>query len=300
MNSVKIIVPATTANLGPGFDSIGMALALYNEITFTPLASGLEIDICGEGASQLPRDASNLVYEAAQVVFNRLGNAPTGLCIQANNAIPVGSGLGSSSAAIIGGMAGANALLGSPLDKLQLLELAAEIEGHTDNIAPALFGRLTMGLITDGQVFFERLDVPPLTVVVVLPDFHILTSEARAALPDVIPYGDAVYNIGRIPFVLRALQNADYNMMSYAMRDRLHEPYRFPLIPGMDAATAAARNAGAAAVVLSGAGPSLIAFAPDNHQQIANAARDAFAAAGFASRTFILGIDTEGTRSIVI
>lgn len=300
MNPVKIIVPATTANLGPGFDSTGMALTLYNEITFTPLASGLEIEICGEGADQLPRDASNLVYEAAQVVFERLGDAPAGLCIQANNAIPVGSGLGSSSAAIIGGIVGANALLGSPLNKLQLLELAAEIEGHTDNIAPALFGRLTMGLITDGQVFFERLDVPPLTVVIVLPEFQMLTSEARAALPAMIPYGDAVYNIGRIPFVLRALQNADYNMMAYAMRDRLHEPYRFPLIPGMDAATTAARTAGAAAVALSGAGPSLIAFAPDKHQQIAAAAQAAFAANGLASRTFILNIDTEGTRTQIL
>lgn len=297
MNAAKVTVPATTANLGPGFDSTGMALTLYNELLFKPLPSGLEIELHGEGENTLPRDGTNLVYKAAQVVFDRLGQTPSGLRIEAHNAIPVGSGLGSSSAAIIGGIVGANALCGSPLSKLDLLEIAAEIEGHTDNIAPALFGRLTMGLISGGQVFFERLDVPPLTVAVILPDFHILTTEAREALPRHVRFADAVFNIGRIPFVLRALQNADYAMLAVAMDDRLHQPYRYPLIPGIIAAADAAKQAGAAAVALSGAGPSLIAFAPSGHDAIAAAAAAAFANAGLDSRTFILGVDTNGART---
>jgi homoserine kinase len=297
MREVIATVPATTANLGPGFDCLGMALQLYNRFTWRPLEAGLSVTVSGEGAAVIPPDATNLAVQAAERLFARVGQRPSGLSLHQENGVPVGSGLGSSATAVVGGLLGANELLGGPLTQAELLALAAEIEGHADNVAPALYGGLTLAATGEtGALIVESLPVADLTAVVILPDFALPTAVARAALPAQIPLSDAIFNLSRLALLLPALAAGDYGKLGLAMQDRLHQPYRLPLIPGMVEAMNAARQAGAAAVALSGAGPSLIAFAPDKHDQIARAVQAAFTAVGLTSRVYTLAIDRRGGR----
>ena len=191
-------------------------------------------------------------------------------------------------------MFGANALAGSPLSRQEILQLATDLEGHPDNVAPAVHGGLVLGIQGSNGLVIEQFQIPSLNVVIVLPDYQLLTADDRAALPDHIPLPDAIFNASRIGLLIRALETADYKKLQCAMQDRLHQPYRIQLIPGMKDAFQAAQEAGAAGVALSGAGPSLIAFAPEHHQEISAAAVSAFARAGYACRTWQLPVDTIG------
>ncbi|NJN53750.1 MAG: homoserine kinase [Anaerolineae bacterium] len=202
---------------------------------------------------------------------------------------------GSSSTAVLGGMLAANEWLARPFTSAQILQFAAAREGHPDNVAPALYGGLVLGVTHENGLHIEQLELPELRVVVVLPDFPLLTSEARAALPTQVPFHDAIFNAAHTPLVIRALQTADYDLLTIAMQDHLHQPYRIPLIPGMAQAFAAAQEAGAKGVALSGAGPSLIAFAPDGHEAIGEAVTAVFAKAGLSSRTWLLDVNTTGS-----
>lgn len=301
MKQVTVTVPATTANLGPGFDCLGLALGLYNEVTFTaemgPESKGkFTLTISGEGIGRLPTDNGNLVARAAECVFLKVGQRPPGLHIHQQNNIPVGSGLGSSAATVLAGMLAANALVEDRLSQAELLQLAVQMEGHPDNIAPALHGGLTLVVQENNHLHVEQIGVPPLRVVIVLPDFDLPTVTARAALPPQVPYADAVFNAGRLGLLLQALATADYSKLRLAMQDRLHQPYRLGLIPGATDAFTAAYLAGAAGVALSGAGPSVIAFAPDNLEAIGRSIANAFAGAGLSSRTWILPVDFWGSR----
>jgi homoserine kinase len=293
---VRVMIPATTANLGPGYDCLGMALTLYNEVVFEETAGGLSITVAGEGEGRLPADETNLVVRAAGWLFERVGRWPAGLRVGQVNGIPAGSGLGSSAAAVVGGLVAANALVDGGLERAELLALATEIEGHPDNVAPALYGGLTLVVEDDGRLLVEPIAVRPMQVVVVLPDFDLPTAAARAALPKQVPHGDAVFNAGRLGLLLRALEAGELGRLGVAMQDRLHQPYRLPLVPGLAAAFAAGRAAGAAAVALSGAGPSVIAFAAEGHEGIGEAMAAAFAAAGLSSRRWLLGVETAGVR----
>lgn len=292
---VNVLVPATTANLGPGFDCLGLALDLHNRITLRELESGQTIEVAGEGSDRLPADSSNLVLRAAERVFSETGRRPAGCHIRQENHIPISSGLGSSAAAVLGGILAANAVVGSPLDQRELLELAAEMEGHPDNVTPALFGGLTLAVSGASRLVVERFQIPQQKVAVVLPEFILSTSAARQALPRQVSLADAVFNIGRAGLLIRALEKGDYTRLAVAMEDRLHQPYRLPLIPGMTEAFEAGRNAGAAAVALSGAGPSVIAFARADHEKIALAMGRAFAAAGLQYRSWILSVQWQGS-----
>jgi homoserine kinase len=258
--------------------------------------AGVSVSVTGEGAEKIPADDSNLVVQAADILFQHLGRRPAGLEVIQENVIPVGSGLGSSASAVLAGLLGANALMGQPLDKSEILELAVEIEGHPDNVTPALYGGLVLAIEENGRYLIEPIPIPPMEVVIVLPDFHLPTAEARAALPKQVPLADAVFNAGRVGLLVRTLAAGDYNRLAAAMTDRLHQPYRLPLIPGMSEAFTAAKEAGAAAVALSGAGPSLVAFANAGHETIAQAAQTAFANAGLFSRSWILPIDEQGSQ----
>ncbi len=301
MKQVEISVPATSANLGPGFDCLGLALNLYNHFTFTAVSEPtLQITASGTDAHKVAADETNLVYQCAQVVFEKAGKRPSGLIIEQKNNIPVGSGLGSSSTAVLAGMLGANELLERPFTQAQILQFATDKEGHPDNVAPALCGGLILGVMHEHGLHIEQFTIPPMQVVVVLPDFHLLTSEARAALPRQLTMQDAIFNASRTPLVIHALQTAAYDKLAIAMQDRLHQPYRIPLIPGMSEAFAAAKAAGASAVALSGAGPSLIAFAADGHDEIAGAITAVFTKAGLPSRTWVLDIATTGSQITVI
>ncbi|MCI0577199.1 MAG: homoserine kinase [Chloroflexi bacterium] len=296
VRQVTVTVPATTANLGPGFDCLGLALGLYNRVTFVETAGGLEVVIRGEGAEPLPTDETNLVVRAAGRLFQVVGRRPAGLRVVQENDIPVGSGLGSSAAAALGGLLAANALVNAGLEREALLALATEIEGHPDNVAPALYGGLALVIQDEGRLLVESIPVPEMEVAIVLPAFELPTAEARAALPKQVPLADAVFNAGRVGLLVRALAAGDYGRLGMATQDRLHQPYRLPLVPGLAQAFAAARAAGAAAVALSGAGPSLVAFAPAGHQAIGEAAMAAFASAGLESRSWILPVDGVGCR----
>ena len=191
-------------------------------------------------------------------------------------------------------MFAANALADWPLTAVDLLQMATDLEGHPDNVAPAVYGGLVLGVQGPDGLVTEQFELPPMKVTVVLPDFYLPTETARAALPATIPFADAIHNSSRVGLLIRALVEGDYGRLHLAMQDRLHQPYRIPLIPGMSDAFQAAYAAGASGVALSGAGPSLIAFAPSGHDQIAAAAAAAFARAGLPTRTWTLAIDTTG------
>lgn len=301
MKQITVTVPATSANLGPGFDCLGMALTLHNETVFTETDSPqLSITVQGECADAIPIDETNLVYQAADCTFRRLGKRPSGLHILQTNNIPVGSGLGSSSSAIISGILGANALVNGHMTQTEVLALATEIEGHPDNVTPALYGGLTLTLSEDDQLYVEQFPIPPLQVVIVLPDFDLPTAQSRAALPPQISRHDAIFNISRMGLLIRALTSGDHTKLHLAMQDKLHQPYRLPLIPGSEQAIHAAYCEGATAVALSGAGPSLIAFAPHNHSAISQAMQHAFNQAGLPSRTWLLQANPHGASAVAM
>ncbi len=300
MKKVTVTVPASTANLGAGFDCLALALGLRNTVEFFETRQGLEIDVEGEGEARVALDSTNLVVRAAEAVFAQVGRRPEGLRVHAINGIPVGSGMGSSSSAIVGGLAAANALVDGRLTRETLLRLACEIEGHPDNVAAAIYGGLTLVSAAGEELLAKALPVPPMKVVIALPALKLSTAEARAALPQQVPLKDAVFNIGRAVFTVQALTAGDYELLRWSMADRLHQPYRKRLIPGFDAVATEARQAGAAAVALSGAGPSLVAFAPDRHWEIAAVMKTTFEAHGLACRTFVLPVDRQGVQVSVI
>jgi homoserine kinase len=216
------------------------------------------------------------------------------------NHIPLGSGLGSSAATVVGGLAAANALVEGGLSRDELLRLAYELEGHPDNAAAALFGGLALVSANAEELLVRSLDVPAMKVVIALPEVRLSTAVARAALPEQAPLRDAVFNIGHALFTVQALTTGDADLLRWAVADRLHQPYRKRLIPGYEAVVAEARRAGALAVALSGAGPSLVAFATDRHGDIASAMKAAFEAQGLACRTFVLPADRQGVQVSVV
>lgn len=299
---VKVVVPASSANLGPGFDALGLALGLYNTVEFEviPLGEGLDVDVRGLGSESLPAGDQNLVMQAFNEIATSVGYGPVALYCRTTNDIPLSAGLGSSAAATVGGLAGANALFEAGLSRTALLTLAAEMEGHPDNVAAAIFGSLTMVAYDGGQLHCRELSVPNMEVVVVTPDIEVSTDSARAALPDAVPMRDAVHNIGHALFVTQALQKADYATLAWATRDRLHEYVRREMIPGYNEAIVAGKAAGAVAVTISGAGPSLAAFAPNSHQRIAREMQAAFEGVGVAAKARVLPVDKQGVQISVL
>ncbi len=292
-SEIRVRVPATTANLGPGFDSLALALDLWNEAIFTPIDAGFRLEIEGEGAGRLPEDRSNPVMQAAQFVSDRLGLPLPGLRVRCINRIPLSSGLGSSAAAVILGLLGANALFGSRLSQAELIQMAAELEGHPDNAAGALYGGLVIVVKDqpDGRPvswIVRRFDLPALRMALVLPGMDFPTHAARAALPEKVELADAIFNLGRTALVVEALRMGDLALLGQVMADRLHQPFRLPLIPGAVQALDAACRAGAAAAVISGAGPSLIAFTAGDPAPVGAAMTRAFADFGLSARTFLL------------
>jgi homoserine kinase len=292
---VAVRVPATTANLGPGFDALGMALTLYNRLQVERLPSGLEIVLQGEGAERLPSDPSNLSYRAFQRVFERLREPTPPVRMTGEIRVPLSRGLGSSAAAVVAGLIAGNELAGARLSQDELLNLATEMEGHPDNVAPALFGGFTTACLADGEVSWARLEPPrELRAVVVIPEREVATARARAVLPDQVPRADAVRNVGRTALLVAAIATGELSLLRHAMQDRLHEPYRAALIPGMPEALAAARQAGALGAALSGAGSTLLALATEGFEAIGEAMRAALAAHGLESRALTLSPDLEG------
>ncbi len=292
---VRVRVPATSANLGPGFDVLGLALSLHNEITLEEHAS-VSVSIEGEGADSLERGEQNVVVRGARAVYERVRRPFKGIRIACVNRIPTARGLGSSAAAWLGGIVGANALLGAPLDRGALLDLAAASEGHPDNVAAALLGGLTVACWREGTVVAVSLPVPPeIWWVVLIPEAEGSTAEARAVLPETVSRADAVFNLQRVGLLLAGLREGRLDLLTVGMEDRLHEPHRRRLFPWMERVAAAARSTGAAACVLSGAGPSLLAAVSGDVDRVARAMEAALGESGIRGRAVTLAVDPVGT-----
>lgn len=278
-------IPATSANLGPGFDCLGLALDLWNETTFTITGGETVIENHGEGHSLLPVNEQNLILRSFHHLY-RYANTPPprGLRIISKNDIPVSSGMGSSASAVLAGLLGANSLLGKPFSQEEILALATELEGHPDNVAPALIGGLVVSAQKGTQIFTQKLPLANWDVVVVTPNITWTTQQARDALPKQVSLADAVFNIGRTSLVTQALASGDLLLLRDMMEDRLHQPYRLKYIPGAEAAFSSARELGAA-VAVSGAGPSLIAFAESNKlEEVSSAMVNAFKKVNVAAK----------------
>jgi homoserine kinase len=297
----RVRVPATTANLGPGFDCLGLALDLWNDARFTLAGEGIVVETRGAGAESLPRDGSNLVARAFLRLCEEAGRpAPSGLRIECDIRVPTSSGLGSSSTAIAAGLLGANALLGLPFDRDRVLGLAAAMEGHPDNVAAALLGGLTIVVQRPDRLLTKKILVPEVHVALAVPDLPFSTDAARADLPTEVTMADAVFNLQRTPLVVEALRTADLELLSQVMDDRLHQASRLKRIPGGRAAWLAAQTAGAAAVAVSGSGPSLIAFVglATDATRVARAMAEAFAAEGVTA--IPLGLSASSVGATVL
>jgi homoserine kinase len=297
----RVRIPATTANCGPGFDTLGIACTLYNEVLLemTETPNQIEIRVTGDGADSLPVNDRNLVLRSVRAVFEKAGKQPAGIRLVLSNNIPLSRGLGSSSAAIVGGVVAANAVLGGKFSPDELLDLATKLEGHPDNVAPALLGGFTISVMQGGQVVCLRLPVPEeLQLVVCIPDFRLSTNKARQAIPASVPHRDAVYNVSRTALLVGAMASGQIGYLADALDDKLHQPYRAALIPGMMEVFAAGKAAGALGVAMSGAGPSLMAYTTEKIDAIGEAMVQAFKKYDISSRYLCLGIDYQGARIV--
>lgn len=259
---VTVKVPASTANLGPCFDIMGMALeGLSNFVTLKEKTQGLEIIVEGEGKEHICSNERNIVYKAVKSVFEKLNKEMPGIFISIKNEIPLSKGLGSSAAAIVGGVVAANKLLKNPLSPNQILDLAAKIEGHSDNVTAAMFGKIVIVTEIEKEIIYRQVDPPQdLITVMVIPDYNLSTEKARQVIPEKWSKDDTIFNMGHCALLLWAFSNSDYSLIEKVMQDRLHQPYRKFLVPGMENVFEAAKKNGAISVALSGAGPSIIAF----------------------------------------
>jgi homoserine kinase len=290
---IRVQVPASSANLGPGFDALALALGLYLRCTLRPSAKGLQIAASGTDAATIPRDESNLVW---QTFVKTAGSVGSAFELELTNEIPLGRGLGSSAAAILAGLSLADAWSRTGRGKERLIEIAAGVEGHPDNVAAAALGDLVVSCqAEDGRVLAVKSAFPAdWRVVLVVPNFQLPTEAARAALPSHYARRDAVFNLQRVALLLAALQQACPELLGEAMRDRLHQPYRAPLIPGL-AEVLKLEHPGMFGVALSGAGPSVVAFcAADAQEAVGKRMVECFGVKGIRAEAMLLQVDPNG------
>ncbi|MEG3910371.1 homoserine kinase [Microcoleus sp. w2-18bC1] len=334
-STVTVTVPATTANLGPGFDCIGAALSLYNRFQFSRLEPSatekLKITVTGKETTKVKTDDSNLAYQAFIKLYGYLNQSPPPVAIHIDMQVPLARGLGSSATAIVGGLVGANELAGKPLSQVEVMQLAIELEGHPDNVVPALLGGCRLaasnappqpplskgGLreefpLTDAGITqspplskggqgggsWEICDIPwhpNIVPVVAIPDFELSTAEARKVLPADYSKADAIFNAAHLGLLVRALETGNENWLRCALQDKIHQPYRQSLIKGYEAVQQAALNAGAYEMVISGAGPTLLALTDmANAEAVEKAMAAAWMEFGVKAEVRAIGLDTQG------
>lgn len=297
MKKARVRVPASTANLGPGFDVLGLALKLHNVIEVEEAQEGFELRVKGEGKEALENQGPrNLACQAAQAAFEHLGYRPKGLRFRLENRIPLKRGLGSSGTAVLGGIAGAAKIAGAELPPEEILNLAVKFEGHPDNVTPSLVGGFTASALVEGKVLYARLPFPEaLKAVAVIPNLEIPTKRAREALPEQVPLKDAVFNLSRLALMMAGLLTDRLDLLAEGTKDRLHQPYRAALLPGMLKVMEEGLKAGALACFLSGAGSTIMAFVKGDGEEVNSRMqrlwREGF---GIASRSLILEMDGEG------
>lgn len=275
---VSVKVPATTANFGSGFDCFGMALPIYNLITIEETVlpgTGIEINIMSEtddddefAIEHIPKDENNIIYKAVEMLYNSIGQSPSELRINIKSQIPIAKGLGSSASIIVGGLLAANELLGKPADEAALLSIATEVEGHPDNVVPAIVGGLVLtSQEEDGSIVYRKLNWPEewhLTVCV--PDYELATDISRSVLPKEVPLKNATFNTRRTAMFIEALHTKDAELMKLALQDKLHQPYRTKLVPGLqDIMDNLKHEENVIGCVLSGAGPSILIISQKNN-----------------------------------
>ena len=269
---VSVKVPATSANIGPGFDCLGLALPIYNTVTIEETVlpgTGIEINLISEEETSMdemifdniPKDENNIVYKAVEMLYNSIGQEPSELRINIQSQIPITRGLGSSASVIVGGLLAANKLLGSPADETALLSIATEVEGHPDNVAPAILGGFVLSSQEDdGTISYAKLNWPEeWDITVCIPDFELSTNIARSVLPETVPLQDAVYNAKHLAMLIEAVNTKNEKLMKIALKDKLHQPYREKLVPGMKEIMETFKHEdGILGCVLSGAGPTML------------------------------------------
>lgn len=303
MNKVSIRVPATSANCGSGFDTLGLACTLYNEVTYEITSSrGFQLEVTGEGAEYLKPCGRNLAFASFLRVWNEVtARERIGLKVTMHNRIPMSRGLGSSSSAIVAGIYAGNILSGNRFNDDELLGFATEIEGHPDNVAPALLGGFTISYMDGRKAHSLRVEpAKPLKFIAVVPERRLPTVLARQAIPKTVSHHDAVFNTSRASLLVGALLSGEFQYLASGLEDKLHQPYRAHLIPGLDDVFEAARKAGAYNAIISGAGSTVMAYADVNadHEKIARAMQDAFLKNNELCAYHILDLDLDGVKEI--
>lgn len=293
---IRVRVPATSANLGPGFDSMGLALGLYNEFEFEEIESGIEIIQDGAYRKNFPPER-NLIYKAMRAVFEECGKEPSGLRIKIESKIPATRGLGSSAACIIGGMVGANAMYGL-LGPSDILGLASKMENHPDNVVPCLVGGFAVSYFDGKKVTYSKMALSDeISLAVIYPDSKLATGKARTTLPYKVSHRDAAYNAAHSALLVSAIAGKKYHLLSEAMKDKLHQPYRKKMNPDMDEIFALYREAGAYGTYLSGSGPSIAAIIPTKNKEKIREKMTAYAEAKKYNFD-IFGFDNIGTNVV--
>lgn len=299
-SSVTVTVPATTANLGPGFDCLGAALTLHNRFEFSRLSDAnppFVIEVTGLATETVQTDASNLAYRAFVQFYQQLGETPPPVRLVVDLGYPLARGLGSSATAIVGGLVGANALAGSPLPIETIMQMAIDLEGHPDNVVPALIGGCRLAASGRGGGW-SICPIPwhdSIMPIVAIPNFELSTAEARRVLPTDYSRADAIFNVAHLGLLIRGLETGHPDWLRHALHDRIHQPYRRSLIPGYEAVEAAALQAGAYGLVISGAGPTLLALTDATHATaVESAMAIAWAQMGINVQVKALRIDGQG------
>ena len=302
--ATEITVPASTSNLGASFDACGLALSLYLRVDVEHKSGGFEVVPSGEGADRLPRDGTNLIVRVARSVAELRGRKIDGARLMVRNEIPLARGLGSSSAAIIAGISVYEALAGDPLSEEELFGYALRFEAHGDNLAPSLLGGMVVACMVDNPAYLRTLVTvrrewpQEVRIVLCIPEYEMDTAEMRDVLPKEVPLADAVFNVQRAALLQALISERRFDLLNEALRDRLHQPHRSPLGPGLDEVLRlndeTKEHPGLLGVSISGAGSTVIAFARDNFSQITGEMSYRLATAGIRSRTLEIEVDNRG------
>lgn len=296
MNSVTVRVPATTANIGPGFDCLGAALTLYNQFKFTINNNSTNIKIIGEESAKINIDKNNLLYKSFVALYEHIEQNPPHVDIEITIGVPLARGLGSSATAIVGGLMAANCLSGNTLDFAEITNMAIAIEGHPDNVVPALMGNCILSVGNDQNWQFVPITWHEnVTPIVAIPDFELSTEEARSVLPSKITYADAVFDISRLGLLIKALETNNSDWLKLALNDQLHQPYRKSLIKGYEVVEKEAIANGAYGMVISGAGPTLLALSDKSAaESVSLAMKQAWKTQGVIADVQVLSLNLQG------